>query len=65
MDVDGGKVRMLTADLQQTLSALLDWANHHQIQLFDLIGRPGSLQEAFLAVAESGDNHTDPGRVTA
>ena len=48
-----------TGDLQQTLTALLGWANHHNLRLHNLIARPPSLEEAFLAVAESGDGPTD------
>jgi ABC-2 type transport system ATP-binding protein len=44
-----------TGDLQQTLTALLDWAGRHHIRLLDLVARPASLEQAFLAVAESGD----------
>jgi len=54
-----GRMMLQTGDLQQTLTALLGWANHHNLRLHNLIARPPSLEEAFLAVAESGDGPTD------
>jgi ABC-2 type transport system ATP-binding protein len=42
-----------TRDLQRTLTALLGWASCRGWVLQDLSTRPASLEEAFLAVAES------------
>ncbi len=57
-----GGVVLRTGDLQLTLSALLDWANHHELRLHELNARSASLQETFLAVAES-DEHSGEGSV--
>jgi ABC-2 type transport system ATP-binding protein len=51
-----GGVVLRTKDLQLTVSALLDWANRNDLRLRQLNARPASLQEAFLAVAESDGN---------
>ena len=48
-----------TGDLQGTVSALLEWANHHDLRLHQFNAQAASLQEAFLAVAESGDDQRD------
>lgn len=48
-----GKVLLDTEDLQLTLTALLAWAAQAGVQLTDLTARPASLEEAFLAIAES------------
>ena len=40
-------------DLQKTLGLLLGWATRHGLRLDDLTARPASLEEAFLAIAES------------
>ena len=58
---------MVTDDVQQTLTALLEWAKARGIRLRDLNARSASLEEAFLAVAEAdryGDdqNRDDQGR---
>ena len=52
-------VVLRTGDLQGTVSALLEWANLHNLQLHQFNARSASLQEAFLAVAESGDDQRD------
>jgi ABC-2 type transport system ATP-binding protein len=57
---DRGEVVLRTNDLQLTMSALLDWANRNGLRLPRLTARPASLQEAFLAVAESADDHPAP-----
>jgi ABC-2 type transport system ATP-binding protein len=49
-----------TGNLQQTLTALLNWADRHQITLRDLVARPASLEQVFLAVAQSGDDPAAP-----
>jgi ABC-2 type transport system ATP-binding protein len=38
---------------------LLDWANRHDLRLHQLNARAASLQEAFLAVAESSADPSD------
>jgi hypothetical protein len=48
-----------TGDLQLTLTALMGWAEHHELRLQNLLAQPPSLEEAFLAVAESGDDPPD------
>jgi ABC-2 type transport system ATP-binding protein len=53
-----GGVVLRTKDLQLTVSALLDWANRNDLRLHQLNARPATLQEAFLAVAES-DGYSD------
>ena len=54
-----GGVVLRTGDLQLTVSALLDWANRHDLRLHHLNARSASLQEAFLAVAESAGDQSD------
>lgn len=49
-----GGVLVRTADLQLTVTALLDWANRHDLRLPQFTAGPASLQETFLALAESG-----------
>jgi ABC-2 type transport system ATP-binding protein len=51
--VDGGRVRVDTEDLQATLTLLLGWAARNELRLEELTARPASLEEAFLAIAES------------
>jgi len=54
-----GGVLLRTGDLQLTVSALLEWANHHDLRLHQFTAQAASLQETFLAVAESGDDEHD------
>jgi len=54
-----GGVVLRTGDLQLTVSALLVWANGHDLRLHNLNARSASLQEAFLAVAGSGGDQSD------
>ena len=51
-----GRMVLHTGDLQTTLTALLTWAERHDVALQNLVARPPSLEEAFLAVAQSGDD---------
>jgi len=53
------EVVLRTGDLQGTVSALMEWANLHNLQLHQFQARCASLQEAFLAVAETGDDQRD------
>jgi ABC-2 type transport system ATP-binding protein len=46
-------VLLQTADLQRTLTALLEWAKSRDLVLGALDARPASLEQAFLAVAAS------------
>jgi ABC-2 type transport system ATP-binding protein len=56
---DGRRTVVHTGDLQETLTALLAWAGTHGVRLHDLEARPGSLEAAFLAVADGRDGtHT-------
>ena len=53
-------VVLRTGDLQLTVAALLEWANHHDVRLHQFAARAASLQETFLALAESsGDQHDE------
>jgi ABC-2 type transport system ATP-binding protein len=54
-----GVVVLRTRDLQLTVAALLEWANHHDLRLHQFTARAASLQETFLALAESGGDHHD------
>jgi ABC-2 type transport system ATP-binding protein len=54
-------VVLRTGDLQLTVSALLEWANHHDLRLHQFTARAASLQETFLAVAEPAGEHHDDG----
>jgi len=55
-----GGVVLRTGDLQLTVAALLEWANHHDVRLHQFTARAASLQETFLALAESsGDQHDE------
>ncbi|MFF0411469.1 ABC transporter ATP-binding protein [Kitasatospora sp. NPDC004745] len=49
--VDGRKVTVQTAGLQDTLHDLLAWARRHGIALGALDARSATLEEAFLAIA--------------
>jgi ABC-2 type transport system ATP-binding protein len=58
--VDGHRTVVRTGDLQDTLTALLAWARGHDLRLHDLEARSGSLEAAFLAVADGrGDDATE------
>jgi ABC-2 type transport system ATP-binding protein len=58
---DGHRTVVHTDDLQDTLTALLAWASRHGVRLHDLEARTGSLEEAFLAVAD-GHHETEGSR---
>jgi ABC-2 type transport system ATP-binding protein len=63
-----GIVVLRTETLQRTLRALLDWAGRHDVTLRDLVARPASLEQAFLAIAEGEDAAVpsgDSGRLAA
>jgi ABC-2 type transport system ATP-binding protein len=45
-------VQLRTPTLQPTLTALLNWAGQHGVELTGLQARPASLEQAFLAVAD-------------
>jgi ABC-2 type transport system ATP-binding protein len=51
--VNSNAVRLDTEDLQSSLTLLLGWAGQNDLRLEDLTARPASLEEAFLAIAES------------
>ncbi|MDR7274649.1 ABC transporter ATP-binding protein [Catenuloplanes atrovinosus] len=51
IDRDGPDVVIKTDELQATLSALLRWADDHDVTLRDLDARSASLEEAFLTIA--------------
>jgi ABC-2 type transport system ATP-binding protein len=54
---DGHRTVVHTDELQDTLAALLAWADRNGVRLHDLEARPGSLEEAFLAVAGGDGDH--------
>jgi ABC-2 type transport system ATP-binding protein len=51
--VNGQDVVVATDDLQASLGLVLGWAARNDLRLDDLTARPASLEEAFLAIAES------------
>jgi ABC-2 type transport system ATP-binding protein len=51
--VKGNSVVLDTEDLQTALTEVLGWAALNDLRLEDLTARPASLEEAFLAIAES------------
>ena len=51
--ISGRSVVLQAEDLQRTLTALLGWADSRNVVLGALDARTASLQEAFLAVADS------------
>jgi ABC-2 type transport system ATP-binding protein len=51
--VNGQDVVLATDDLQASLGLVLGWAARNDLRLDDLTARPASLEEAFLAIAES------------
>jgi ABC-2 type transport system ATP-binding protein len=53
--IDGSQAVLTTEDLHQTLESVLRWAGDRGVKLHDLSARPASLEEAFLAIAESGE----------
>ena len=56
-EADGPRTVVHTDDLQDTLTTLLTWASRHGVRLHDLEARTGSLEEAFLAVADGRERH--------
>jgi ABC-2 type transport system ATP-binding protein len=63
--IDGSQVVLTTEDLQQTLESVLRWASSQGVKLHDLAARPASLEEAFLAIAESDDSERNGEGVAA
>ena len=55
VDVRGGRTTVRAADLQRTLTALLVWAEAHDVHLAGLSARTASLESVFLGLAEGGD----------
>jgi ABC-2 type transport system ATP-binding protein len=61
-----GRTTLCTQDLQRTLAALLDWAGSRGVELGHLDARSASLEEAFLAAADTDDSgHDYPTEVAA
>lgn len=54
-----GTTLLLTEDLQTTLTELLHWAGTRDVRLTGLEARSSSLEEAFLAVAQTADAEQD------
>lgn len=48
-----------TSDLQQTLTALLDWARDEQVRIDGLDARTASLESVFLSIAEGDDSRRE------
>ncbi|GAA2263429.1 ABC transporter ATP-binding protein [Kitasatospora cystarginea] len=59
VSAEGRRITLRTPRLQATLTELLGWAAHHQIELGGLDARSASLEEAFLAIAAEADNDND------
>jgi len=58
------KVVLHTDQLQASLSELLSWANARGVSLTALQARTASLEEAFLAVADAGDDRDSSQQAT-
>ncbi|MCZ2848060.1 ABC transporter ATP-binding protein [Modestobacter sp. VKM Ac-2978] len=56
----GRRVEWHTRALQPVLAELLAWAAEHGVVLRTLLARAGSLEQAFLAVADGADPHRTP-----
>ncbi len=65
VSITGRTVLLQTRDLQQTLTALLGWANARDLGLGALDARSTSLEAAFLAVAASADAQAGRGDAPA
>lgn len=61
----GRSVVLKTEDLQRTLTGLLSWAGPRGVALHGLDARTASLEEAFLAIAGSAQEHTNEEEVAA
>ncbi|MCZ2815764.1 ABC transporter ATP-binding protein [Modestobacter sp. VKM Ac-2984] len=57
---DGRRVEWHTRALQPVLAGLLAWAAEHGVVLRTLLARAGSLEQAFLAVADGTDPRETP-----
>lgn len=56
----GARVVISTHDLQRHLAEVLEWANHHQLQLSGLEARAASLESVFLDVANDDNAPAEP-----
>jgi len=54
-----GRTTLETAALQRSLSDLLAWASHNDVDLVDLDARSPSLEAVFLAIADDRDASAD------
>ena len=54
-DVDRGRVRLRTSELQEDLDIVLTWARENGLRLEELEARSASLEQAFLSLAEGTD----------
>lgn len=61
----GRRFAVRSQDLQCSLTVLLAWAARHDVVLTDLDARSASLEDAFLAVAESDPAEDDRAGVAA
>ncbi|MEQ4300277.1 ABC transporter ATP-binding protein [Plantactinospora sp. B6F1] len=59
--VAAGRLTLYTDTLQPALTTLLGWANGRGLDLIGLDARSASLEEAFLAVAQSGESIRESG----
>ena len=62
---DTAGVELATTDLQATLDALLRRAHDADAVLTNLDASPASLEQTFLTIAQSGNDHTDVSDATA
>lgn len=58
--VDGRRVSVKTHELQRELTELMLWARDNGIELEGLQARAASLEEAFLEIAQEGNNRAVP-----
>jgi len=55
-----GRTRLETAALQRSVTDLMVWAAHHEIELADFDARSPSLESVFLAIADGRDPEPSP-----
>lgn len=58
-EIDGGRIRLRTHELQRTATGLLVWARDANVELGRLDVRAASLEEAFLRIAREAEGTAD------
>lgn len=58
-EIDGGRIRLRTHELQRTATGLLVWARDANVELGRLDVRAASLEEAFLRIAREAEGAAD------